>query len=354
MIGKLFRRFSATPLSARQITLAMWQELLTHGRAAVRFDGAAVTRLRHLHYQGELSVTKWRSPLVIAASLLCVAGFLTICHSCSRFFTGQAMKASGGPQARTDLHAGLDVSIAEGIRVPTRDVIQEVKIGRLTVGKKKTGFIRLGSFNEVRLKDVDIVVTRGFCSPPVSARDNVASIEDHAAVPGASTSEGRGLPQTHPSNLPPPALESRPHTSSDDARLNILKTLKAHVNDYTKGAYNHGASISSFSIRGLRIILDDDASDRTVIIAAQQAKIEKDHIRLGPHGGVKIQTSWGDASIASSQAKITFSSSATIGMPTAFVRCGDSTMRYASLELPLDALVSRQAWDKHFQTASVN
>lgn len=294
-------------------------------------------------------MNKWCRPLIISASLLCAAGFIAVCHSCSRFFERQATQTSEDSQSQVDLHAGLDVTVVERVRVPTRDVIAEVRIGKLTVGKKKTGFIRLGSFNEVRLSNVDIVVARAFFSAPVRSPENVTPVENRLTAPETGAAEGARLPPP-----PPPSLAPRPQAPIHDARLGILKKLKERVNDHAEGAYAHGKSISSFSIRGLRIILDDDTADGTVIITAQQAKIAKDHIGLGQRGGVEMTASWGDAAITCSQAEIGFAPSATVRMPTANVRCGDYTMRYASLELPLDALVSRQAWDKHFRTTSVD
>jgi len=258
---------------------------------------------------------------------------------------------SKGPQVQGDLHAGLDVSVVERIRIPTRDVIREVRIGSLTVGKKKTGFIRLGSFNELRINDLDLVVTREFFAPSDRSSESGASLGRGAVAPEQSTREGNILPQHRSREHRPPQTRRQIQTQGEDARIRILSELKARVSEYAGGAYPSSESISSFSIRDVRILLDDNTGNDTVIIAAKRATVEKDCIRFGPRGGVAMQTAWGNASITCKEARITFTSCAATRMQAACVRCEDDTVNYAQLELPLRALVSRQAWVSHFQNA---
>jgi len=250
--------------------------------------------------------------LLVLLGALGAAGFAFLCRTSFQYLTDEAPRAAQH-ERDNNRFTGLDVLVTEQVRVPRESIVREVRIGRLAVGKKKAGFIRLGSFNEIRLENVDIVVSPEFFNPEPPALGHMTA--------------------GHPAN---------------DEGLQSLQALKALAYEYIRKDRQNGEKISFFSIRGLRIISQDRSGKEAVVVTAQRAGISDDSISLGPQGDVGLQPLWGAPSIHCHQATITFAYPATVRIPEASVHTSTAIAKHADLSLPLAALASRDAWEECF------
>jgi len=203
----------------------------------------------------------------------------------------------------------LDAIVAEDIRIPTREAIREIGIGSLTVGKKKSGFIRLGSFNEIRVRDITIVTTYRFFAPTQDGES-------------AAKTDARGLPD-------------------------LFRKLKDRAERDLGSANYGGGSISSFTIKNFRVMFEDRKGNRSDTITAKEAVVRRDSVELGRGGKVHIDAIWGGMTIVCDKARIAFDDPKVLRLSAATVRCDGTERRYSKMDLPLHAIASSVAWNAH-------
>jgi hypothetical protein len=189
-------------------------------------------------------------PLAVVLPLLCVVVALAWIFAPGRQPASDAQRDDVPPARR---YAGLDLFKGEGFRLPAHDGIKSVTIGTFLIQRKKTGFLRLGAFNEAVLSDVRIVLDAAVLLPAANPPLAVATVSDRLA-----------------DTLVRLASEIRPALMAQDTRISSVRIRNVDVLvgrlDGSEYRVLHGGQVRSSlsSLKNREFVLEDGVTLATV------------------------------------------------------------------------------------------
>jgi hypothetical protein len=194
---------------------------------------------------------------------------------------------------RETRYQGLDYFSATGLRLPAYKGVKTIEIGSVLLRRKKTGFIRIGAFNEALISDVRIVL-------------DAEAFGFKATVSAVATNIGVG-PVSEPSNREKQVLltmEGSPQCRSATEETNtinapqneISETLQQVFKDVITGLFSKNQKISGAAFRNVGIDVIDAAGFSWSLLHADGAMLVATPSRreLRFQGNIVIRNTEGD------------------------------------------------------------
>jgi hypothetical protein len=214
-------------------------------------------------------------PLAVVLPLLCVVVALAWIFAPGRQPASDAQRDDVPPARR---YAGLDLFKGEGFRLPAHDGIKSVTIGTFLIQRKKTGFLRLGAFNEAVLSDVRIVLDAAVLLPAAGPSNALAATAGPASPlpqpPAVSVANPPLAVATVSDRLADTlvrlASEIRPALMAQDTRISSVRIRNVDVLvgrlDGSEYRVLHGGQVRSSlsSLKNREFVLEDGVTLATV------------------------------------------------------------------------------------------
>jgi len=183
---------------------------------------------------------------------------------------------------RETRYRGLDYFSATNLRLPAYEGVKTIEIGSLLLRRKKTGFIRLGAYNEALISDVRIVLdAKAFgLKPaiPILATNTASRTEPALPNPGkpvAPAMAGR-----------PPGRPVREEVNGGKVPKNeISDTLQQIFKNVIAGLSAQNQKISGLTIHNIGIDVTDEVGSSWTLLRADEASL----VATPSHRGLRFQ-----------------------------------------------------------------
>ena len=191
---------------------------------------------------------------------------------------------------------GLDLFASHDIRLPAYDGIKAVRIGSLLLRRKKTGFVRLGAFNELVLSDVQLVLDVQQLTPSPGA---------NPPAPDPRSGTVSNSPRLDPEPLRTPAgtmtsvspsTAVSPPTTAQSLTADLPATMVRVFEAIRSGMLAKDQKISSVRVRNLQILIGKQDGTESCVLRCDEMRpaFTSAHRELQLEGAIALATPGGD------------------------------------------------------------